>query len=130
MTTATTPRPLAALPWAWLASAGLVGALGYLLFAISDHAHERTAGGLLLGVAVLALVAGSLTRRGAPDARRTSLTASAAAAVGGLAAGLVAAAGPAGAGDLWLVSGVPLACAGATALLALLAGGRARRRVR
>ena len=28
-------------------------------------------------------------------------------------------AGPAGAGDLWLVGGVPLACAGLTALLAL-----------
>ncbi len=121
--TTTTPArwPRAALPWSWLASAAVVGGLGYLLFAVSDHAHERTAGGLLLGVAVLGIVAAALTRRGAPQARRSSLTASAASALGGLAAGLVATGGPAHAGDLGLVAGVPLVCAGVTALLALRA---------
>jgi hypothetical protein len=119
--TTTTPAgwARAALPWGWLVSATLTGLLGYLLFAVSDHPEERTAGGLLLGVAVLGLVAVALTRRSAPDARRSSLAASAVAAVGGLAAALVAAGGPAGAGDLGLVGGVPLGCAVVTALLAL-----------
>ena len=116
-TSARWPRTL--LPWSWLASAAAVGVLGYLLFAVSDWPHERTAGGLLLGVAVLGLVASARTRRDAADPRRSSLVASAVVAVGGLAAALVAAGGPAGAGDLWLVGGVPLACAGLTALLAL-----------
>ena len=121
MTATTTPRAhwsRAALPWSWLASAAVVGGLGYLLFAVSDRAPERTAGGLLLAVAVLGLVAAALTRRGAPRARRTSLSASATAAVGGLAAGVVAAGGHAAAADLGLVTGVPLACAVVTALLA------------
>jgi hypothetical protein len=119
--TTTTPGGWArtALPWGWLASAAVTGLLGYLLFAVSDHPEERTAGGLLLAVAVLALVAVALTRRGAPHARRSSLAASAVAAAGGLTAALVTAAGPAGAGDLGLVGGVPLACAAVTALLAL-----------
>jgi hypothetical protein len=119
--TTTTPAGWArtALPWSWLASAALTGLLGYLLFAVSDHPEERTAGGLLLGVAVLGLVAVALTRRGAPNARRSSLAASAVAAVGGLTAALVAAGGPAGAGDLGLVGGVPLGCAVVTALLAV-----------
>lgn len=120
-TTTTTPArwARAVLPWSWLASAAGTGVLGYLLFAISDHAHERTAGGLLLGVAVLGLVAAPLTRRGAPGARRSSLTASAASAVGGVTAAAVAAGGPAFPADLALVGGVPLVCAGITALLAL-----------
>ncbi|SHN83214.1 hypothetical protein SAMN05660350_03396 [Geodermatophilus obscurus] len=119
-TTTTSARwPRALLPWSWLASAAAVGGLGYLLFAVSDWPHERTAGGLLLGVAVIGLVASARTRRDAADPRRSSLVASAIGAVGGLAAALVAAARPAGAGDLWLVGGVPLACAGLTALLAL-----------
>jgi hypothetical protein len=119
-TTTTSARwPRALLPWSWLASAAAVGVLGYLLFAVSDWPHERTAGGLLLGVAVLGLVASARTRRDAAEPRRSSLVASATVAVGGLTAALVAAAGPAGAGDLWLVGGVPLACAGLTALLAL-----------
>ena len=118
-TTTTSARwPRALLPWSWLASAAAVGVLGYLLFAVSDWPHERTAGGLLLGVAVVGLVASPRTRWNAADPRRSSLVASATVAVGGLAAALVAAAGPAGAGDLWLVGGVPLACAGLTALLA------------
>jgi hypothetical protein len=121
MTTTSARWPRALLPWSWLASAAAVGGLGYLLFAVSDWPHERTAGGLLLGVAVLGLVASARTRRDATDPRRSSLVASAIVAVGGLAAALVAAAGPAGAGDLWLVGGVPLACAGLTALLALSA---------
>ena len=121
--TATTTTPAhwarAALPWSWLTSAAAVGALGYLLFAVSDWPHERTAGGLLLGVAVLGLVAAVLTRRDAPRPRRSSLMTSAAVAVGGLTAALIAAGGPAGAGDLGLVGGVPLVCAAITALLAL-----------
>ncbi|MEX5721760.1 hypothetical protein [Geodermatophilus maliterrae] len=124
MTATTTPPARwarAALPWSWLASAAVVGVLGYLLAAVSDWSHERTAGGLLLGVAVLGLVAAALTRRGTPQARRSSLIASAAVAAGGLAAGVVATGGPAGAGDLGLVAGVPLVCAGVTALLALRA---------
>ncbi len=119
-TTTTSARwARAVLPWSWLASAVVTGVPGYLLFAISDWPAERTAGGLLLGVAVLGLVAAALTRRGAPGARRFSLTASAAAAVGGSAAAAVAAEGPAFAADLALVGGVPLVCAGITALLAL-----------
>lgn len=119
--TTTTPArwARAVLPWSWLASAAATGLLGYLLFAVSDHAEERTAGGLLLGVAVLGLVAVALTRQGASNSRRSSLTASAASAVGGLTAALIAAGGPAGAGDLGLVGGVPLVCAAVTALLAL-----------
>jgi hypothetical protein len=44
--TTTTPAGWArtALPWSWLASAALTGLLGYLLFAVSDHPEERTAG--------------------------------------------------------------------------------------
>ena len=117
--TTTTPAGWArtALPWSWVVSAALTGLLGHPLFAVSDHPEERTAGGLLLGVAVLGLVAVALTRRSAPNARRSSLPASAVAALGGLAAALVAAGGPAG--DLGLVGGAPLGCAVVTALLAL-----------
>ena len=106
--TTTTPAGWArtALPWSWLASAALTGLLGYLLFAVSDRPEDRTAGGLLLGVAVLGLVAVALTRGGAPNARRSSLAASAVAAVGGVLADLTEAHG---------AYGQVVAVAGATA---------------
>ncbi|SDQ48603.1 hypothetical protein [Quadrisphaera sp. DSM 44207] len=107
-----------ALPLAWLLAATALGVLGWLLSAVSDRPQERSAGAVLLGAALVAvLVAGAPPA--APRARATSLGASALVLLAGAAAAVAVLAGPAGAGDVALVLGVPAACALATAWLAL-----------
>jgi hypothetical protein len=103
----------------WLASAILVGLLGWLLFAISDWPQERIAGVVLLAVALLGTIASALPGLTGITPRRLGLAVSGVFLLGGVVASLVMVSGPAGAGDLLLVLGVPAACSAVTGWIAL-----------
>jgi len=105
---------------AWVCSVLATGVVGWLLFAISERDGDRVAGGILLGLAVLGLVAAVAV---ASNKRRAqtlgfSMAASVVFVVGGIVAAVVAAArgNPFG-GDLLLIGGIPVVGGVVTGLL-------------
>jgi len=112
--------PRVALGLAWVCSVLATGVVGWLLFAISERDGDRVAGGILLGLAVLGLVAAVAV---ASNKRRAqtlgfSMAASVVFVVGGIVAAVVAAArgNPFG-GDLLLIGGIPVVGGVVTGLL-------------
>jgi len=116
--------PRVALGPAWVCSSLAVGVLGWLLFAISDWNQDRLAGLVLLGLAVLGMIA---TAAVASNRRRAltltfSLMAGGAFVVAGVTAVvLVMARGNSFAGDLLLIGGIPAVGGLVTGLLGLRA---------
>lgn len=102
-----------------LVAAAVVGVLGWLLFAVSDWSPERTAGAVLLVAAALGLAAGATGLSAGARARPLALAGAAVLVLAGVVAALVVAGGPAGAGDVVLVLGVPAVCGLVLGLLAL-----------
>jgi peptidoglycan/LPS O-acetylase OafA/YrhL len=117
--------PRVALGLAWTCSALATAVVGWLLFAISERDGDRVAGGILLGVAALGLLAALAV---ASNKRRAqtlgfSMAVSVVFVVGGIVAAVVAVAGGNPfAGDLLLIGGVPVVGGVVTGLL----GRRAR----
>src|SRR4030095_15514247 len=103
--------PRVALGLAWTCSALATAVVGWLLFAISERDGDRVAGGILLGVAALGLLAALAV---ASNKRRAqtlgfSMAVSVVFVVGGIVAAVVAVAGGNPfAGDLLLIGGVPV----------------------
>lgn len=115
----TAPFPRVPLGVAWVVAALVVGALGWLLFALSEDASARAGGGVLGAVALLGGATAAVLLGGRP-ARRLALAASGAFVLAGV---LVAAAELLGADpfgrDALLLGGVPVLVGVLTALPAL-----------
>jgi hypothetical protein len=121
--------PRVALGLAWVCSSLAVGVLGWLLFAISDWRQDRLTGLVLLGLAILGVVAASAV---ASNRRRAltltfSIVASGAFVVAGaVAVILVVANGNSFVGDLLLIGGIPAVGGLVSGLLGLRARSMAR----
>jgi len=121
--------PRVALGLAWVCSSLAVGIPGWLLFASSDWREDRLAGLVLLGLAILGVVAASAV---ASNRRRAltltfSIVASGAFVVAGaVAVILVVVNGNSFVGDLLLIGGIPAVGGLVGGLLGLRARSMAR----
>jgi hypothetical protein len=115
--------PRLALGLAWLIASLAVGVLGWLLLAVSDRRDDAAPGWLLLGAAVLGLVAGGAvaSNRGKIWTLTWSLVVSAVFVVAGAAAVGIAVAGSDAVfvSDLLLFGGVPVVGGLVTGVLGL-----------
>jgi hypothetical protein len=121
--------PRLALGLAWLASALAVGAIGWLLVAITDRRGDSLPGWLLLGLAALGLVAlaGVVSNRHRDVTLSFSMVASAAFVLVGMAAVILAVArGGSFVDDLLLVGGIPVVAGLVTGQLGRRSRGMSR----
>lgn len=110
--------PRVALGVGWALAALPAGALGWLLFAMSDRPDGRAAGGVLLGVFLLGALTAAVLFFGY-RARSLSLVTSAVFVLSGAAMAVVLAAeSKIFTSDLLLLGGIPVAGGVATGLLA------------